>query len=93
MSFATVQKTRELIFSLFPFCAIVVYPKCKLQKKSAWGHVLVYVLLSRLPPFRVFNVVNRSVYYSNIVAVFTISYHCTIFSPKGKLFYTDSSFH
>ena len=37
MSFATVQKTIELIFSLFPFCAIVVYPKCKLQKKSAWG--------------------------------------------------------
>ena len=37
MSFATVQKTRELIFSLFPFCAIVVYPKCELQKKSAWG--------------------------------------------------------
>ena len=62
-------------------------------RKKVHGVVLVYVLLSRLPPFRVFNVVNRSVYYSNIVAVFTISYHCTIFSPKGKLFYTDSSFH
>ena len=27
------------------------------------------------------------------VVVFTISYLCAIFSPKGNLFYIDSSFH
>ena len=81
MSFATVQKTIELIFSLFPFCAIIVYPNANYRKK-VHGVVLVYVLLSRLPSFCVFNVVdNRSVYYPNIVVVFTISYRCTIFSP------------
>ena len=81
MSFATVQKTIELIFSLFPFCAIIVYPNANYRKK-VHGVVLVYVLLSRLPSFCVFKVVvNRSVYYPNIVVVFTISYRCTIFSP------------
>ena len=50
---------------------------------------LVFVL----PPCCVFVVVNHSIYYPNIVVVFTISCHCTIFSPQGNLFYTDSSFH
>ena len=81
MSFATVQKTIELIFSLFPFCAIIVYPNANYRKK-VHGVALVYVLLSHLPSFCVFKVVvNRSVYYPNIVVVFTISYRCTIFSP------------
>ena len=81
MSFATVQKTIQLIFSLFPFCAIIVYPNANYRKK-VHGVVLVYVLLSPLPSFCVFKVVvNRSVYYPNIVVVFTISYRCTIFSP------------
>ena len=80
MSFATVQKTIEQIFSLFPFCAVIVYPNANYRKK-VHGVVLEYVLLSRLPSFCVFNVVvNRSVCYPNIVVVFTISYRCTIFS-------------
>ena len=50
MSFATVQKTVQLIFSLFPFDAIVVYPNAKYRKKSAWGG-LDYVYVKSLPPF------------------------------------------
>ena len=34
MSFATVQKTIELIFSLFPFDAIVVYPNVKYRTET-----------------------------------------------------------
>ena len=84
MSFATVQKTIEQIFSLFPFCAVIVYPNANYRKK-VHGVVLEYVLSSRLPSFCVFNVVvNRSVYYPNIVVVFTISYHCTIFHRKCR---------
>ena len=80
MSSATVQKNIELIFSLSTFDAIVVYPN-RNYRKQVHGVVLVYVLLSRLPPFCVLNVVvNHSIYYPNIVAVFTISGHCTIFS-------------
>ena len=94
MSFATVQKTIELMFSLFPFCAIVIYPNANYRKKSAWDGLGLRLVLSRLPPFCVFNVaVNRSVYYPDIVVVFTISYHCTIFSPLVNLFYTHISFH
>ena len=37
MSFATVQKTKELIFVLFAFDAIVVYPNANYRKKSALG--------------------------------------------------------
>ena len=67
MSFATVLKTIELISSLFPFDAIVVYPNAN-QEKKVHGVVLVCVLLSRLPPFCVFNVVvNRSFYYPNML--------------------------
>ena len=81
MNFATIQKIIELIFSLFPFDAVVLCPNVN-YRKNVHGVVLVFVSLSRLPPFCVFNVVvNRSVYYPNIVVVFTISYHCTIFSP------------
>ena len=61
-NFSTVQKIIELIFSLFPFDAIVVYPKANYRKK-VHGVVLVYVLLSRLPTFCVFNVVvNHSIF-------------------------------
>ena len=56
MSFATVQKTIELIFSLFLFCENVVYPNANYRKKLH-GVVLVYVLLSRSLPFCVFNVI------------------------------------
>ena len=54
-NFSTVQKIIELIFSLFPFDAIVVYPNANYRKK-VHGVVLV-VLLSRLLTFCVFNVV------------------------------------
>ena len=70
MSSTTDQKTIELIFSLFPFDAIV-YPNPNYGKKM-YGVVSVYVILSRLPPFCVFNVVvNDSIYYPNIVVVFS----------------------
>ena len=60
-NFSTVQKIIELIFSLFPFDAIVVYPNANYRKK-VHGVVLV-VLLSRLPTFCVFNVVvNHSIF-------------------------------
>ena len=61
-NFSTVQKIIGLIFSLFPFDAIVVYPNANYWKK-VHGGVLVYVLLSRLPTFCVFNVVvNHSIF-------------------------------
>ena len=72
-NFFTVQKIIELIFSLFPFDAIVVYPNANYRKK-VHGVVLVYVLLSRLPTFCVFNVVvNHSIY-------------CERFQPRSQLF-------
>ena len=46
MSFATVQKTIELIFSLFPFCAIIVHPNANYIKKSAWGGLSVRLVKS-----------------------------------------------
>ena len=62
MSFTTDQNTIELIFGLFPFDAIVVYSNANYGKK-VYGVVSVYVLLSRLPLFCVFNVVvNDSIY-------------------------------
>ena len=63
----------ELIFSLFPFDATVVYPNVNYRKKMH-GVALVYVLLSRLPPFFVFNVVVNHSLSEHCC-------HCTIFSP------------
>ena len=57
MSFATVQKTIELIFNVFPFDAILVYRQCNswMQTTEKEFMILVYVLWSLLPPLSVFN--------------------------------------
>ena len=83
MSFATVQKTIELICSLFPFYAIVVYPYANYRKRSAWGGLGLRLVksLTAILFFQRCCQSDRSVYYPNIVVVFTTSYHCTIFSP------------
>ena len=61
----------------------------KKNKKKAWGGLCLRLIKSSNA------ILCQSTLLSIVlfVVVFTISYLCAIFSPKGNLFYIDSSFH
>ena len=76
------QKIMEpfLNLSFFFFDATAIYRDAN-RRLKVHRVVLIYSLISRQPPFCVFDdAFNLSVYHANIVVEFPISYHRTILS-------------
>ena len=67
MNFSWIKKIMELYLNLFFFDATAIYRDAN-RRKKVHGVVLIYRLISRQPPFCIFDdAFNLSVYHSNIV--------------------------